>query len=1293
MDNKKLLAILLLLIFGFGIFNSSLAYGLDWNGERNEIIPVNDLNIGAISNKKTNTPFIITENSQNTLTNVTIENTLDLRNTAEVIIENTTIWTLRLTEYSRAYIYNSTIDKLITYDEAKVVIEDSLIKTIQANGLADLTITNCTVSNSISMDQYITATITESNLTLVEDFYTTSVLITNSYIWTYSSTLEIDTSPQDTQIINSTIVEIQTYLPDYSYTAIPNINVKTSNVSTYSSGVVFQGLGEVFENETNMGSWNYSISMDEYTLNSIVNFTPNVYLFYDNWTLNNITLPTSLQEIQFLQSNVTLYNTNLSVPVIVFESQINILNTQSNFEYLELDTSILHFDYSIVNGTMELYYSMATISNSEIEKLLSYSKSNVTITNTNATQIMHNPASSSGHMDLNNVTLVKFEVKYDSVNLYNVNVIGELFVEAYLPLSNFSNVNTSLLKMYIYIYDDVNLTETGFHLLPSDTSSLVELPNTTYTTFQIVKIVVGQGAVFRITNVYDISYTIYGDTATVIMDNVSVSSGVLTMTSVNLIINNTNIQVTSPNYFTSYYSTMTIMNSTVKWFTLRSGSVNIVNSVITASSFAYDSTVSAVNSTIGTSSGSSFVSYNSKLNFTNVILPYYLRTVILTTQNIMIETYLNNVSIGATYTETLLVNGTANVVFADTGTSGTFYNSTKQANNVTVGAKKYNIHVFDNGTLKLFNLTSDYTETLDYFYGHDNATIQLENTSLSININAYDRTNVIFNNSQMMTYKNVFLYGYAVLQAIPEFPSSFYGIYGKNYAKILLTNATIAQSIWANDYTTVNLTNPSFSGSSSNYVYFNSHSSGIIKSDKINTTSTISITVYSDSKNVHIENQRIFSLTTDAFNNLTVIGCDIDYLSNGVNIPSTNITELSTLVNQLINTNVSTFYNHKNIVTQQTIQNSSGIFSVSPVLGDTIFENVSIGTFTYNATWVLENGTLMGYNTTVFSVYIYTGVISPIPNIVASPLELEMEEGNNLSIQWTLRDFKPQKYYIYENGTQIKYGYYSQIATITVDLSVIPTGIYNFTILAENGYGNSNTSTIMVIILPSTPPQITSAPVNASYESGLFVELYWMASDLSPSIYEVYVNGTKKDTGTWVNNTSVVYNVSELVAGTYNITIVFWDEVGNYNKTSTFVTVLSLQKPVVTYLNSTTQITMYDNETIVLSWKAEDASPNQYTIYVNGTSVQTAAWESGDILSYEFSGTAGSYNVTISFSDKLGLNSSHTVILTVLQSETGGSEEQPSTDYTWIIIVVVVVVIAGAIAVYLLKIKKVSVAK
>ena len=54
----------------------------------------------------------------------------------------------------------------------------------------------------------------------------------------------------------------------------------------------------------------------------------------------------------------------------------------------------------------------------------------------------------------------------------------------------------------------------------------------------------------------------------------------------------------------------------------------------------------------------------------------------------------------------------------------------------------------------------------------------------------------------------------------------------------------------------------------------------------------------------------------------------------------------------------------------------------------------------------------------------------------------------------------------------------------------------------------------------------------------------WNPSSEFPSNYEVYVNGTLTEEGSWIGGT-ISFDTSSLLPGTYNITLVVYDEVGN----------------------------------------------------------------------------------------------------------------------------------------------------
>ncbi len=894
-------------------------------------------------------------------------------------------------------------------------------------------------------------------------------------------------------------------------------------------------------------------------------------VFYGAWTVNNSVLPAGIATIGFINTNITFNQVEIDTDVIAYESTFNICNSAANFSSVELDNSEFYAHNAQVIGSFSAYDSIITAGNSELDEILSYGSTNTTLTNTTVNHLKHHATEFKGFTLLNNVTVGTMDIDYDSVNFVNVNVTNEMSVNNYLQLSNFTNVNTTLLSMKVYIYDDANLTEAGFQLLPTDSMSFIEVPNVTYTSYQINQISVYSGAILKISNVTAISYAIYASGSTLVLDNSSLTTGRISISSSTLSIYNSDIQVPSQYYFTIYYGTTTIVNSTVRWFNLHEAIMNIINSTVTHSPMIYDSVVNVVNSSLSTSLSSDFTAFNSKLNFTNVVFGYNLHPQIFSQQNHMLASiYFNNVTIGGTYTEMIYVNGTSNAVFSDTGFSGTYFNITRQAISTTINSKNYHIRVFDNGTLKLFNASSSDTSTVDGIYGYGNATILLENTTLNTLIHAYDFTSVVLNNTQMSTYKYMWLYDNSILRNVQGFPSTVYAAYSYDNSQILLENITVTYMIRAYDYAFVNLTNVLFSGSSSLSVVFNGHSSGVVRSDTLNLSSTVSIADNSDSDNIHIEKQKINTFTVSKFANISVVDSIINEYSSNWALTTTNISELLPMRPTLINTSITTFNNLKRFLNNESTLNSSGLFSLTTIFLGTAFSNTNVTTFAQNATYTVEKGTLDGYNTTAFAVYLLSGSVSPIPSVYALSSEILMEEGGKQSIMWKLSDYNPNRYYIYENGTQVLYGYYQDMTTITWDLSTYSAGIYNFTILGNNRYGNFNTSTVFVTIVTPEAPQVISMAQNTTYESGLSATLSWTATDISPSEYKIYVNGTKKAIDSWTNGTPVTFTLNETNEGIYNVTVSFWDKVGNYNSSSAFVTVLLAQAPVVTFLNSTT---------------------------------------------------------------------------------------------------------------------------
>ena len=72
----------------------------------------------------------------------------------------------------------------------------------------------------------------------------------------------------------------------------------------------------------------------------------------------------------------------------------------------------------------------------------------------------------------------------------------------------------------------------------------------------------------------------------------------------------------------------------------------------------------------------------------------------------------------------------------------------------------------------------------------------------------------------------------------------------------------------------------------------------------------------------------------------------------------------------------------------------------------------------------------------------------------------------------------PDFYVIYRNGTQIATGSWSSGINITIDVDGLKAGIYNFTIMFVDSFGNSASDDVLVTVLSATTSSSTVSTIS-----------------------------------------------------------------------------------------------------------------------------------------------------------------------------------------------------------------------
>ncbi|MHA2276092.1 MAG: hypothetical protein ACXAC2_10010, partial [Candidatus Kariarchaeaceae archaeon] len=253
------------------------------------------------------------------------------------------------------------------------------------------------------------------------------------------------------------------------------------------------------------------------------------------------------------------------------------------------------------------------------------------------------------------------------------------------------------------------------------------------------------------------------------------------------------------------------------------------------------------------------------------------------------------------------------------------------------------------------------------------------------------------------------------------------------------------------------------------------------------------------------------------------------------------------------------------------------------------------------------------------------------------------------TVDWTGTDLHPDTFVIYQNGSQVDTNLWSSGAPISYDIDGLVKGAYNFTIVVLDASSNSANDTVIVTVIDTTDPAIDN-PTNVLYAFGTTGNMInWTATDNYPDTYVIYQNGSQVDTGSWSSGVEISYNIDGHIQGDYNYTIIVTDLSGNSIVNTVFVKVvdgtsLSISSPSdIQYSEGSTGNT--------IGWIGVDDFPENYTIYQNGSQVDTGSWSSGDTISYNIDGLSkGSYNFTIVIFDTSSNSVSDEVIIIVIDT-------------------------------------------
>ena len=247
--------------------------------------------------------------------------------------------------------------------------------------------------------------------------------------------------------------------------------------------------------------------------------------------------------------------------------------------------------------------------------------------------------------------------------------------------------------------------------------------------------------------------------------------------------------------------------------------------------------------------------------------------------------------------------------------------------------------------------------------------------------------------------------------------------------------------------------------------------------------------------------------------------------------------------------------------------------------------------------------------------------------------------GNRLI--WKPIDLSTPGSYTLLSSAETILGIWDNNDEITVDVDGLPIGVYNYTIIIRDFYGNFGTDTVLVTVYDSLPPEID--PVDSvTVEHGVLGNsISWTPTDSNPSHYTLKKDGRiVVQNQQWLSGQKVEVSLNDLPVGTNRYEITFYDLTERSVSDSVTTTVVDTTSPTITQELAQIverDVVRYNPQFYYLNWQLTDLNPLAYTITVNDTLLRSASWQDGDEVLYFLSETElGTYNYTITARDLYG---------------------------------------------------------
>ncbi|MHA2064845.1 MAG: hypothetical protein ACXABY_10765 [Candidatus Thorarchaeota archaeon] len=175
--------------------------------------------------------------------------------------------------------------------------------------------------------------------------------------------------------------------------------------------------------------------------------------------------------------------------------------------------------------------------------------------------------------------------------------------------------------------------------------------------------------------------------------------------------------------------------------------------------------------------------------------------------------------------------------------------------------------------------------------------------------------------------------------------------------------------------------------------------------------------------------------------------------------------------------------------------------------------------------------------------------------VVDSQPDIEYEAGSTGHvITWNPTSRSPQTYHISVDGSEQIILWDGSMIEFNAD--GLDPGVHTINLTVYDSLGESESDEVLVTVVDTTPPSISSPPDATMLVGTIGNDLSWTCFDLYPDNYTLYVNGTIEGTSLW-DGGNIDIIIDNLELGVYNYTLLITDESGNSASDTIMVSVIA----------------------------------------------------------------------------------------------------------------------------------------